>query len=346
MKDFHCVCGQRVFFDNTECLNCGRRLGFEPEQRQMLALEVQTDGRLKSASASGEYFWDCYNYSHYAACNWLVPVGSHKRYCRSCRLNKVVPDLSQSDKVAQWRKLEAAKRHLLYSLMQLGLPVQGKDEAPELGLGLAFAFLEDQRFNAKVQEAFVATGHARGLITLNLAEADDVHREKTRQQMGEYYRTLIGHFRHESGHYYFDLLVKGKIWDAAFRRLFGDPDRDYQQTMRAYYASGGGSWTADYITAYACSHPLEDWAETWAHYLHMMDTLETAEAFGVLAQDRESQPLEESSLGQLVERWRELTTTLNALNRSMGQADAYPFVLTEPVLEKLRLVHRVVNGRA
>lgn len=305
----------------------------------MLALEVQHDGTL--LSATGERFRDCYNHSHYAACNWLVPVGSHRRYCRSCRLNKVVPDLSQDDKVAQWRKLEAAKRHLLYSLMQLGLPVQGKGEAPELGL--AFAFLEDQRFNAKVRETFVATGHARGLITLNLAEADDLHREKTRQQLGEYYRTIIGHFRHESGHYYFDLLVQGKAWEPEFRSLFGDPDRDYQQALRDYYADGGGQWWADYISAYARSHPLEDWAETWAHYLHMWDTLETAEAFGVLAQERDSSHREDT-LDQLVERWKQLTLVLNALNRSMGLPDAYPFVLTEPVLEKLRLVHRVVSG--
>jgi len=339
MKDFHCVCGQRIFFDNTQCLSCGRRLAFEPERRRMLALKVQDDGSL--LSETGERFRDCYNHNHYAACNWLVPVGSHRRYCRSCRLNKVVPDLSQNHKVAQWRKLEAAKRHLLYSLMQLGLPVQGKGEAPELGL--AFAFLEDQRFNARVQEAFVATGHARGLITLNLAEADDLHREKTRQQLGEYYRTIIGHFRHESGHYYFDLLVRGKAWEPEFRRLFGDPDRDYQQALREHYARGGAQWQADYISAYARSHPLEDWAETWAHYLHMWDTLETAEAFGVLAQDRQPVP-EEQTLDHLVERWKQLTLVLNALNRSMGLPDAYPFVLTDPVLEKLRLVHRVVSG--
>ncbi len=233
MKDFYCVCGQRVFFENSQCLKCGRALGFDPQSQTMLALQPQAGGEL--LSEDGQRYRNCRNHHDFGACNWLLPVDDQRTYCQSCRLNKVVPDLSETGTVIQWAKLEAAKRHLIYTLMQLGLPVEGKQEAAELGI--SFAFLEDSRFNANVREAYIATGHASGLITLNLAEADDEHREKTRRQLGEYYRTIVGHFRHESGHYYYDLLVRGKHWETPFRELFGNPDRDYQK-VRALRTAG------------------------------------------------------------------------------------------------------------
>jgi hypothetical protein len=41
-----------------------------------------------------------------------------------------------------------------------------------------------------------------------------------------------------------------------------------------------------------------------------------------------------------------LTVALNSLNRSMGHADVYPFVLSEKAIEKLRLVHDVIENAA
>lgn len=337
MQDFHCQCGQRVHFDNTQCLNCGRQLRFDPETVRMRSLSSAPDQTL--VGSNGERFRECRNRLDYTACNWVLPADSRRRYCRACRLNHVVPHLERPTNVRHWRKLEAAKRHLIYTLLQLGLPVEGKGETD--ALPLAFAFLEDSRSNANVRETFVATGHARGLITLNLAEADDAYREKIRQQLGEHYRTLLGHFRHESGHYYYDRFVRGTDWEKSVTEVFGDPNRDYQQAMDAHYARGGlPDWSGAYISSYAASHPLEDWAETWAHYLHMKDTLETAAVFGVAGAETAT----DGSLEDLVQRWVRLTVALNALNRSMGLPDAYPFVFSRAVEVKLDLVHRVIRA--
>lgn len=334
MRDFRCCCGQQVFFENTLCLNCKRELGFEPERGELMALRADSVGRLMSES--GEAFRYCRNAVDYGACNWLLPFESHDPYCRSCRLNEVVPDLSKPGNVHDWAKLEAGKRHLIYTLLQLGLPVSGRAEKGEGGL--RFAFLEDARFNAEVTESFIATGHASGLITLNLAEADDTYREHTRKQLGEYHRTVVGHFRHESGHYYYDVFVRHSNWQEEFRTLFGDPDIDYVEALNQHYRDGPPmDWPESYISAYAQAHPLEDWAETWAHYLHMRDTLETAYAFAVHPVAPQYQDLD-----QLVASWQQLTVALNALNRSMGLPDAYPFVLTNAVVAKLRLVHLVI----
>lgn len=341
MKDFYCTCGQRIYFDNTECLACGRQLRFDPEQHTMVALDASDEDALL-VDQSGRRFRDCRNRTQYRACNWILPESEAQPYCRSCRLNKVVPHLERPGNVRHWSKLEAAKRHLLYTLIQLGLPVQGPQEAE--GLGLEFAFLEDSRSNVNVRESFVATGHARGLITLNLAEADDAYREKTRQQLGEIYRTILGHFRHESGHYYYELLVReSPHWRSLFVEIFGDPDINYQQALKRHYAKGRpNDWQQHFISSYASSHPSEDWAETWAHYLHMRDTLETASAFGLRVNVPSS--TREIPLQALVDQWVELTVVLNALNRSMGLADAYPFVLTETVVTKLRMIHQVIQA--
>lgn len=345
MKAFYCTCGQRIYFDNTECLSCGRALRFDPDRQTMVALRA--DGN-EWIDDRGTRFRDCRNRVEYRACNWVMPAQDNHRYCRSCRLNDIVPHLERPGNVRQWSKLEAAKRHLLYTLLQLGLPVQSEAQTTSRDLahgelpGLSFAFLEDTRSNANVQESYVATGHARGLITLNLIEADDAYREKTRQQLGEFYRTLLGHFRHEIGHYYYDLLVRGSAWESEFRDRFGDPDLPYHKALKAHYAKGPApDWRQRYISAYAGSHPLEDWAETWAHYLHMQDTLDTARAFGL--------PLSEAGPGEdsldvLVRQWVQLSLVLNSLNRSMGLSDAYPFVLSDAVVAKLRMIHRVIQA--
>lgn len=340
MKNFTCQCGARVFFQNTHCLNCHAALGFDAASQTLHALTPVAGSyeklALKNGKADIPVFKYCANYYSYNACNWLLPYDSEEPFCESCRLNQTVPDLNRPANVTRWIKLETAKRHLLYSLLSLGLPIINKPgQKPQL----AFAFLEDARTNDNYAESFIATGHSSGLITINLAEADDSYREQVREQLGEYYRTILGHFRHEIGHYYYELLVVGSHWQDDFASYFGDPTVDYQQAMNRYYEQGGNQrWEENYISQYAQTHPLEDWAETWAHYLHITDTLDTAWAFDII----EPLDIKASSMDDIVSAWLALSVRLNALNRSMGLHDAYPFVITPAISDKLNLVHQVV----
>jgi len=203
----------------------------------------------------------------------------------------------------------------------------------------------------------VITGHENGLITLNIEEADDVRREQMRTSMHEPYRTLVGHFRHEIGHYYWDRLVAGSHWLGSFRQIFGDERLDYDAALKRHYVSGPTpGWQMQHISAYASVHPWEDWAETWAHYMHMVDTLGTAASFGVKPEtismpfdcfgpdtlcDRDTNDGERFLT--FVNHWLKLSSVLNELNRSMGQPDFYPFAMPGAVVRKLHLVHLVVR---
>jgi hypothetical protein len=234
-----------------------------------------------------------------------------------------------------WKSLEHAKRRLIYSLLSLGLPIVSKkiDEG-----GLAFEFIEDKRTNPEVFEEHVNTGHNNGLITINIAEADHVSRAITRQYTGELYRTLLGHFRHESGHYYFARLVNGSQVISRFRKLFGDERVDYNSSLENYYTNKS-TMVRDpqLISHYAQAHPLEDWAEVWSHYLHMVDTLETAGEYNIQQGSTQLDNIDEALL-----KWSDLSIMLNALNRSMGLEDAYPFDLSGLTLKKLRFVHDLI----
>lgn len=344
MRNFTCVCGQGLFFENTQCTACGRRLGFDPQRCELLALEPEKAGLAgdswRSAEAGLPYRL-CRNDLDFHVCNWLVS-DADQQYCLSCRLNHIVPGLESSAQAPlrreRWARLEQAKRRLLFTLLAMGLPVVSKSESRSEGL--AFAFLEDQRSNPEVLEQHVLTGHWQGLITVNLAEADHVEREKMRQGLGESYRTLLGHLRHESGHYFFEQCVvqQGKL--DSFRELFGDERQDYDAALANHYAQPmPPQKRPEMISAYAQAHPLEDWAECWAHYLHMMDTLETASDYGLVSGgiiDLRRQPDIEWCLWQ----WSRVSVAMNALNRSMGLEDAYPFVHSELTLRKLRYVHQ------
>jgi hypothetical protein len=211
--------------------------------------------------------------------------------------------------------------------------------------GLAFSF------KASTEAEPVFTGHNEGLITINVAEADDPFREKTRQQLGEPYRTLLGHFRHEIGHYYWDRLIRGRCLEP-FRAMFGDETADYAGARKRHYESGPpADWTQRFVSAYASMHPWEDWAETFAHYLHIVDTLETARAYGLALKPKAASGLPAVATGRLqfddfddlVSAWFPLTSALNSLNRSMGLADLYPFVLSDAAIAKLRFVHDIVE---
>ncbi|HZG19342.1 MAG TPA: putative zinc-binding metallopeptidase [Herbaspirillum sp.] len=368
MKTFHCDnCGMQVFFENTVCGNCGWMLGYQPELQAIASfspLEVASPvaagdaaesapavgaGRWRSVKPEneGRVFKQCVNYWRENICNWMLDEREPHELCASCRLTRVIPNLEEDNNRVLWSRLETAKRRLLHSLWTLQLQPVPKMEDEQAGL--AFEFLQDLPHGERV-----LTGHADGVITINIAEADPAYREQAREQMAEPYRTLLGHFRHESGHYYFDRLVAPTTWLGPFRALFGDERQDYGEALKLHYENGPRvDWEEHFVSAYASSHPWEDWAETWAHYLHMFDTLETAYACGVQLRPRhqgeqklviKAPPVAAGSFDELAREWFALTYVLNSLNRSIGMPDSYPFTLTTPVLEKLRFVHEVVNG--
>ena len=358
LKTFQCHCGNNLFFENSQCLSCSRKVGFLPDEKQLSAFEPITQG-LWLALSNNRKYRQCKNFLDYNVCNWMVPDDDDIELCVSCRLNHIIPNLSEAKNLTLWYRIEQAKRRLLYTLFSLDLPVVTRNQDPSKGL--CFEFLEDAKdpgeFNnhATVNQNIV-TGHYSGRITINLLEADPGSRIEMRDKMNERYRTLLGHFRHESGHYYWDCLIKETDNIDSFRELFGDERLDYQQSMRTYYEQGPPSfWEDVWISAYASAHAWEDWAETWAHYLHMVDTIETAHDFGFSIHGFDvSAPGTNAQMNsgyftpvvfdELFDDWCRLSVALNALNRSMGLDDAYPFAISNPALNKLRYVHQIVTG--
>ena len=285
MNVFHCDhCDQLVFFENTVCVKCGNTLAYLPDLGDMGSLNPAGAGLWRSPlpRAEGRLYRLCDNYTQHNVCNWVVRDDDPNTLCQSCRLTRVIPDLSRPGNKESWYKLEVAKRRLVYSLLALGCPVESKYDEPQRGL--AFEFLADPVANGASP---VLTGHDDGVITLNVAEADDVERERRRVRLHEPYRTLLGHFRHEVGHYYWDRLIKDSPLIDDFRERFGDERQDYAQALQQHYDQGPRiDWQQQFVSAYASVHPWEDWAETWAHYLHMTDTLETAAACGLTLRPR------------------------------------------------------------
>lgn len=343
MKTFKCyTCGQLLFFDNVSCVKCGATLGYLPDAGTLEAIKEIKPKQWQTLAPhlKGRLYRLCENYQIAQVCNWLVPLDEKQNFCLSCRLNQTIPNNQ-----LVWRTLEHAKRQLIYSILTLGLPLSNKKEQPLRGL--AFAFLESTANNP------VLTGHQSGLITINIAEVDDVKREWMRQQLHEPYRTLLGHFRHEIGHYYWWGLVSYTQWLTPFRQLFGDERKlPYHDALKEHYQeSGQARWQQEFISHYASVHPLEDWAETWAHYLHIIDTLEMAQSFDLTINIPPSnhhplpnltvmrqQPFEQTLLS-----WLPLTFALNSLNRTMGLQDMYPFILPPKVIAKLSFIHQVVQ---
>jgi hypothetical protein len=356
VRAFSCdVCDNLLVFENSVCVSCGTPQGFSvPDMR---LVPVPPDGSAVLCSNL-----------HLAECNWLVAAPGG--LCLSCGLTRTRPSDADTVGMAAFAATEKAKRRLVYQLLDVALPVVRKvDDAN----GLAFDLLSSA-------QQHVITGHDDGVVTIDLAEGDDPHREAMRVQMGEPYRTLLGHLRHEVGHYFWQVLVEGKTpdagWGAAegaerpwvdgrdsltqFRFLFGDERASYADALKKHYSQGPPAhWNAKYVSSYATAHPWEDWAETFAHYLHISDTLQTASAYGMvvtgpdvvagkLASSLVALPMDGAGLASgvrdLVATWLPLTYALNAVNRSMGKADLYPFVLTDPVIAKLGFVHGLVAG--
>jgi hypothetical protein len=356
MKTFHCqYCGHLLFFENVQCLQCESDVAFLPDRMNMAAIEPAGEAaggawrpRTRGRKPSATRYRLCHNHTTANACNFAVPQQDPNPLCAACRLTRILPDLSVPGNPERWYRVEVAKRRLFYTLGKLGL----LQTAPEGGAadGPAFEFLADLPGHP------VMTGHAQGVVTINVAEADDAERVRRRVEMHEPYRTLLGHLRHESGHYYWDRLVAEGDRLESFREVFGDERQDYQRALQDHYARGGtvAGWQDSFVSEYASAHPWEDWAETWAHYLHMVDLLETAASYDTrltipgqeLEIEEVANPLETGHPGfdTLVEQWVPLTLLVNSLNRSLGQEDAYPFALSQAALEKLRYVHDVITG--
>jgi hypothetical protein len=367
-RAYRCVCGNPVFLQNSACLSCHRQLGYEPERAAIVALHateligqwtIESEGNGNDLSQARRYH-RCANYHSAVGCNWLRPVdiqlpGGDDGLCLSCSLTRTIPDQSQQDNRTLWQSIETAKRRLVRQLLVLGLPVRTLTRTPwqDAQRGMAFDFLRT------LDPAFpVITGHAHGVITLDALEADDVVRETQRKAMNEPYRTLLGHMRHEIAHYYWDRLVAGTPWLAHFRQLFGDERKDYAGALQTHYAIGAPfDWASRHVSAYASSHPWEDWAETWAHYMHMRDGMDTARSFGLEASsivvDRvpftlgalwdSKRPGAQVYL-DFINQWLNITAVLNELSGSMGERDFYPFVLPAAAVAKLQLVHEVVKS--
>ncbi len=324
-------CKRLNHFEVRVCPACAFTLGYDPAYDGFLFLG---DGATvwRDGDSQPHDVVTCANNNEYAVCNWLVSTHDSTPYCRACRHNRTIPDLSVAGVPERWGKIEAAKRRMFHTLIRLNLPIEIKISEADQVQGLAFDFLYDA--SAEEQGAAqVLTGHDGGIVTLNLIEADDVERERMRHDMGEPYRTLLGHFRHEVAHHYWSRLIEQDPAELeAFRTVFGDETIDYAMALQNHYGSSGSKiWTDDFVSYYATSHPWEDFAETFAHYLHMVDTLATIGGFGMRMDpfpgpegnggvqidfDPYSAPTD-ALTAQMVP----YSFALNAANRSMGQPD-------------------------
>jgi len=342
MQRFTCDCGNVLFFGSSRCLKCASDTGYDPISNRMMRLRA------------GATMKRCENGTKHGVCNWLVTLESANKLCLACRMNRTIPDLNWGRNRLLWGRTEVAKRRLLYTLLHLGIPLPTKaEDAPK---GLAFDIV------STLSNPNVTTGHLNGVVTVNLEEADDTYRQINRQQLGESSRTLLGHFRHESAHYFWFRNLSDLEWGdplrVAYRERFGDEWLDYSAALSKHYERGAPyGWEQSYITAYAASHPWEDWAETWAHYLHIVDGLETCESLGIrvqhIALPLVMLPGEAGTLPAALpqdgvadgaflawlQRWMCLSTVLNEIAHSLGEQSLYPFVIPVRVAQKLRLAH-------
>ena len=347
MRVFICAtCRHELQFESMTCPNCHSVVGYVPDRRDVVVLVADGPARYtveRDASAR----WRCLNASW--GCNWMLPADGDDVWCLSCRLTRGRPDESDPAAVVAWSAAEAAKRRLVFQLGELGLPIQPRSSAAPQGL--AFDLVH-------VPGASAVTGHDRGLITLDLSEADERHRDELRRQLGEPFRTLIGHLRHEVGHYYFAHLVGRSDEVDGFRSLFGDERTDYSAALDEHYRSARSTVDepdlSGYVTAYAASHPLEDWAETFAHYLHTRDGLQTADSHGLHAGGRRDgvgtvaprRVGDDGSFATILERWLPVAETINAIADGLGSSRPYPFTLSPTVVTKLEFVHARVMAHA
>ena len=342
MKRYHCECGQEVFFDNRHCGSCGRSLGFNVNT---LNLEVVIPvSEIAVRTTDGRIFNRCGNWIEHDACNWLVDQNRNIKYlCYACNFNRIIPNQTKtSDEIPanffRWLKLEDAKKRLVFTLRTLGLNIN--DGWSDAKSGLLFDFLEEFEAPENAEVVPVMTGYFDGVITINSKEADDVALATARSQLNERQRTVLGHFRHESGHYFWDKIFSKYPLSEYFEETFGSTELSYRQSLDKYYKNGPPrNWHDGYISAYATSHPSEDWAETWSHYLLIYECLETAHGLGMIPHS----PIF-LDMFEALRIWRPMAVKLNQLNRSIGLHDAYPFVITSRIEQKLQYVDALVRS--
>jgi len=355
MKPYPCPnCRRPNHFEVRVCPSCNFTLGYCPESDEFLFLGDNATA-WRDARGSRHDVVVCANNNDYAICNWLVPATGGPLLCLACRHNRTIPDLTGQNVPARWAKVEAAKRRLFHTLLHLKLPAETMAEAQTKGTcpGLAFDFLYDPA-GEQSGHPLITTGHEAGVITLNLLEADDVQREKMRTSLGEPYRTLLGHFRHEVGHYYFSRLIEGRPEIENFRLTFGDERISYEEAKQKHYSQGGSGWSSNYVSSYASMHPWEDFAETFAHLLHIIDALATIDSFGLRMTEwpdaAEHHAIDfdpyRATTDQLIGKWGPFAFAANAINRAMGQPDLYPFQLPDAVVAKLDFINRLVQRAA
>lgn len=352
MRPYACPnCSRPNHFEVRVCPNCSFTLGYDPHSDQLLFLGDDAT-RWRDASGAPHDVVVCANNNEYAVCNWLVPSVGDEPLCLACKHNHTIPDLTGPTVPERWAKIEAAKRRLFHTLLHMNLPIETQAEAEANGTapGLTFDFLYDPEGEA-TGTVQITTGHEEGLVTLNILEADDVQREKMRTRLGEPYRTLLGHFRHEVGHYYWARLIEDTGEVEAFREVFGDERISYEEAMKKHYGESGSGWSADFVSSYATMHPWEDFAETFAHLMHIIDALATLDGFGMRMtkwREDEAQPVVDfdpyhADTRRLVAEWGPFAFAENAINRSMGQPDLYPFHLSEAIVAKLDYINRLLQ---
>jgi hypothetical protein len=383
MKTFNCTCASRpaLFFENTSCNACGRVTGLTDDFKQVKPFDLDEEsGYFKLQGVATKRYKKCHNFANHQACNGMIEVGVEAPQiegvidfgdlCFACQFNELIPDLGVAGHLPLWQKLEAAKRRALYTLNALPIPLNNLRQSPEAGLSFDFTTdrnVQDHFASRITNQPAVMTGHNCGHITINLAEADDVSRATMQSAMGEQYRTLLGHFRHELGHYYFDQLIAvDEKKHALCKKYFGDDELDYQEALDKHYNEGAPTnWPENFISEYASMHPWEDWAETWAHYMHIIDTLETAKNYGMVFSEKTTADSNrgkgdvndlnlpqnqnyfyfQSSFTSIIDAWVSFSIMLNSLNRSMGLQDAYPFVLSPSVRNKLMFIHHAIHNK-
>jgi hypothetical protein len=352
MRPYACPnCARPNHFEVRVCPNCAFTLGYEPQSDQFLFLGDDAT-TWRDVGGEAHEVVVCANNNEYQVCNWLVPAIGDEPLCPACRHNRTIPDLTGPGVPERWAKIEAAKRRLFHTLLTMKLPIETEAEAQANGTqpGLTFDFLYDP-VGEETGTVQITTGHEDGLITLNVLEADDVQREKMRTGLGEPYRTILGHFRHEVGHYYWARLIEDTAELDAFRAVFGDERISYEDAKAQHYGAGGGGWDDSYVSAYATMHPWEDFAETFAHLMHIIDALATIGGFGMRMMNwpgEEEQPAVDfdpyrADTRTLVAEWKPFAFAENAINRSMGQPDLYPFKLSETIVGKLDYINRLLQ---
>jgi hypothetical protein len=334
-------CRRFIYLDTLVCPDCEATLAYHVPSREFVGLR---EGR---ATVDGEMWFACSNRGW--GCNWLVHEDAAAGRCISCRLTRTQPDADDTIAMEKLAKTEESKRRMLIQLGDLGLPIVPWYTQPGgLGFDLLSSLSEGRR---------VTIGHANGIITIDLAESLDDRREALRVRLGEPYRTMLGHLRHEVGHYYQKVLITDEETWSRCRALFDDERASYQEAIKRHYSLGAPEgWQESYISEYATMHPWEDFAETFAHYLHITGTLQTAAAIGIQldaavtsARDTDVVPRDsyaDEPVQLLLSDWEWMSQAFNRINRSMGFGDLYPFDIPAPAKRKLGFVHELVTRAA